>query len=469
MKNRNEILKLLKISHLYLVLWTIFVFLCPIYAFGQKISISGNTNKINALVRLLAYDEMFSGEQTKIAETHTDKDGNFYLEAEIKEITPAQIAIDLERVDFILCPNAKYDVEIDIPEYQADVSFFDREHPTMKINHADDDNFYSQYIDTELLINDFLYQNFNQIYRGRKLYLLDSLDNQIVRDIGEIESDYVRDFIKYRKAAVVMAANAKKAISEYFDNQEVLYSQTAYMDTFKELFGGFFKMREFNQQELQKEFKSGYENTMSYLKKNDFLSRNPQLGELVLMTELKRFYYENTFDKNIILNYLEKIETTSKYLKNRDVAQNLIKQITALSYDSDAPFFSLKDKNGKNVQLSDYHDDMVLIQFVERVSPLIEREFAILNEYHKEWKGLVKILTIVPSETFSDCVQLFENQGYDWSVLNLGDSILLFEDYHIKMCPAYIILKKKGKIGMAPAPSPEQYLDFHVKRISKYS
>ena len=468
MKNRNEILKLLKIRRLCVVLLAIFVFLCPIFAFGQKVSISGKANKINALVRLLAYDEMLSGEQTKIAETHTDKDGKFYLEAEIKEITPAQIAIDLERVDFILNPNGKYDVEIFVPERQADVSFFDREHPTLKINHADDDNLYSQYIDIESLINDFLYLNFNQIYRGRKLYLLDSLDNQIVRNVGEIKSDYVRNFIKYKKAAIVMAANSKKAVSEYFDNQEVLYLQTAYMDAFKELFGGFFKTRDFNRQELQKEFNSGYENIVSYLKKNDFLSRNPQLFELIFMMELKRFYYENTFDKNIILSYLEKTETSSKYLKNKDIARNFIKQITALSFDSDAPFFSLKDKNGQNVQLSDYQDDMVLIQFVEGISPVIERELLLLNEYHKEWKDSVKILTIAPKDSFYDFLQLFDNQGYDWTVLNLGDNVLLLEDYHVKMYPAYVILKKKCKIGMAPAPSPEQYLDFHVKRISKY-
>lgn len=467
MRNRNKKMKLLKIRCLYLVFVMISVFLCPNQAFGQKVFVSGKTNKINALVRLLAYDEMLSCEQTKIAETYTDEDGRFCLEAEIKEITPAQIAINLERVDFILSPNGKYDVEIFIPEYQADVSFFDREHPTLMINRADDDGLYSQYIDTEQLTSDFLYKNFNQIYRGRKLYLLDSLDNQIVTNVGEIKSDYVKNFIKYKKAAVVMAVNNKKAVSEYFDNQEIMYLQPAYMDAFKELFDGFLKTRDFNQQELQKEFNSGFAGLMSFLQKNDFLSRNQQLCELILMMELKRFYYENTFDKKIILNYYEKIKSTSKYLKNRDVAQNLIKKITALSYDSDAPVFSLKDKNGDMIQLSDYQDDMVLLQFVGHLSPAIEREFAILNEYHKEWKESVKILTITSSESFDDCLQLFDNQGYDWTVLDVGDNILLLEDYHVKIYPAYIILKKKGKIGMAPAPSPEQYLDFHINRIKR--
>ena len=128
-----------------------------------------------------------------------------------------------------------------------------------------------------------------------------------------------------------------------------------------------------------------------------------------------------------------------------------------LSYDSDAPQFSLKDKDGKTVKLSDYQNDMVLLQFVNRVSPMIDREFGVLNELQNQWNDTIQVVTIASSEAFDNYVQLFEKQGYK-----------LLEDYHVKTYPAYVILKRKNKIGMAPAPAPEQYLDFHVRRISKY-
>ena len=107
----------------------ILALLCPIFMFGQNVSIVGKTNVPDALVRLLAYDEMLTCELTKIAETHADKDGKFTLKAEIKEITPAQIAINLERVDIILSPNGKYNLEITIPN-QKDVSYFERARPS---------------------------------------------------------------------------------------------------------------------------------------------------------------------------------------------------------------------------------------------------------------------------------------------------------------------------------------------------
>ena len=410
----------------------ILAFLCPIFMLGQNVSIVGKTNIPNALVRLLTYDEMLTRHQTKVSETQSDKEGKFKLETNLKEITPAQIAINLERVDIILKPDGKYDLEIVVPA-QAEGSYFEKQ-PSLKINSIVDGGFYLQYIATQSFIDDFLYENFNKIYRGRKMSLLDTLDNQLVANVGKINNDYIQDFVKYRKAAVLMTANPAKTKSEYFDNQKVLYLQEAYMDVLAELF-------------------------KTNVRNDDFLSRNWQIGELVEMMNLRKSYYTNPQNKSQILSSLENIEKSSKSLKNRAVAKNMAEQIDELSYDSPAPYIA---------QLADYQNDMVLLQFVDRYSPLNEHEFATLNELQKQWSDTIRVVTIATKETYDDYVKLFENQGYKWQLLNLGDNILLLEDYHVRTFPAYVILKRKNRIGMAPAPSPDQYLDYHVRRISKY-
>ena len=303
----------------------IFAFLCPIFMLGQNVSIVGKTNVSNALVRLLTYDEMVTCEQTKVAETQSDKDGKFSLHAEIKEITPAQIAINLERVDILLKPDGKYDFEIIIPE-NKEGSVFEKEQPILKINSIDDGGFYSQYVATQSFIDDFLYDNFNQIYRGRKMSLLDTLDNQIVRNFGKIDNNYIKNSIKYRKAAVLMTANTKRTISEYFDNQEVLYLQPEYMDVFQELF-------------------------KNSINDADFLSRNPQLAELIEMNNVRKSFFSNICDKKTALNIVDNIKKSSKYQKNKLVATNLAKMFNDMTYDSKAPGFSLKDKNGKTRKL----------------------------------------------------------------------------------------------------------------------
>ena len=420
----------------------ILVLLCPILMLGQNVSIVGKTNVPDALVRLLAYDELLTYEQTKVAETRSDKDGKFSLQANINEITPAQIAVNLERLDIILSPNGEYDFEIIIPE-QQEGSYFEKEQPYLKINKINDGGMYSQYIAVQLYIDDYLNKNFDLIYRNRKTSLLDTLDSQLVKNIGKIESDYIKDCIKYRKASVLMSVNAKKTISEYFDNQEVLYLQPAYMEVFQELF-------------------------KTDIKDADFLSRNPQLAEMISMNNIRKAFFSNAIDKNTALKTLEDIKKSSKYLKNKVVATNMSKLIDDLTYNSEAPAFSLTDKDGETVKLSDYQDYMVLLQFVDKVSPLSEHEFSVLNDLQRRWNDTIKVVTIATKESFNEYVQLFEKQGYKWQLLNLNFNILILEDYHIKTYPAYVILKRKNRIGMAPAPSPEHNLDKQVRRISGY-
>ena len=76
--------------------------------FSQNITIKGkiqkpivNNQQSESLVRLLTFNDMLTFEQTTISETKSDKDGNFTIEADIEEITLAQIAIDLERAFII--------------------------------------------------------------------------------------------------------------------------------------------------------------------------------------------------------------------------------------------------------------------------------------------------------------------------------------------------------------------------------
>lgn len=443
----------------------------PLMLPAQGVSIAGKTNKPNSLVRLLTYNDMLTLEQTTAAVTHSDAHGNFTLNADIKEITPAQIAVNLDRADMVICPDGKYDIEVFIPEKAPDASFYEQAKPSLKINSADDDGLMRQLIAAELLINDYVYENMDAIYRGIKAYLIDTLQNRISKTIGKDINGYVGDFVRYKLASVRMAVvsgGAKKIISQYFDNQPVMYSQSAYMELFDEAFEGYFEGREFDRQEFSKALFSGYETFSNYLKKNEFLARNPQLSELILMKYLCGIYYENQDKRAVATEYLNAIEKLSKYLKNKMMASDILTKVKRLSYDSEAPSFALKDKNGNLVKLSDYQDNMVLLQFVDRVSDMTNHQFEVLDELRRQWGDTIAVVTVATGESFDDFKKLFSSRRYDWQLLDLGDDILMLEKYNVKTCPEYVIIKKKGRIGMAPAPTPDHYLDYHVRRISGY-
>ena len=441
-------------------------------AVSQNVKIKGNANVPNALVRLLTYDDMLTYEQNLVSETKSDDKGDFFIETEISDVTMAQIAVNLERVDLLIKPDATYELEISIPEQKDDVSYFERENPSLKIININDDELYSQYHVSNMIIDDFIYNNFNQLYRNRRLSFLDTLDVAIKRIIPEIKSDFVKDNIRYRKAAIQMVVNndnGKKVVNQYFNKQEVLCSNPAYMSLFHELFANYLSSGLFNASEMRRMLYEDYGVFMTYLKGKDvFLAENQNLAELVVAYNLKRMFYEFQDDRIVILEKLKSIAQNTKNQKNKNVVNDILKQIDRLSFNSAAPDFSLEDVNGNIVNLTDYKDNMLLVQFVNKVSSMTDYQFELLKDFSNQWQDTIQVVTIATKESFNDFEKMFEEKNYKWKLLNLENEILLLEKYHVRTFPDYVIIGTNGKIGMSPAPSPEQYLDFHVRRLYKY-
>lgn len=454
------------------IITLILLFLISNIAVSQNVKIDGKVNEPNALVRLLIYNDMLTYEQTLVYETKSDNDGNFLIEADVEDVVMAQIAVNLERVDLLIKPDASYELEIVIPEQKNDVSYFERESPTLKIININDDELYTQYHVSNMIIDDFLYENFNQIYRNRRLSLLDSLELVIKRNIPQIKSDFVKDNIRYRKAAIQMVVNndnGKKVINQYFNKQDVQYSNPAYMNLFHEIFANYLASRQFGASDLRYMLYQDYDIFMSYLKEKDvFLAENQNLAELIVAYNLKRMFYELQDDRKVILEKLKSIGQNTKNQKNKDIVNDILKQIDRLSFNSEAPDFSLNDRNGNLVKLADFKENMLLVQFVNKVSAMTDYQFELLKDFSNQWQDTIQIVTIATKESFDDFEKLFEEKNYKWKLLNLENEILLLEKYRIKTYPDYVIIGTNGKIGMSPAPSPEQYLDFHVRRLYKY-
>lgn len=438
---------------------------------AQNVVIDGSTNKANALVRLFVYDDMLSCEMTEVCSTRSDNKGNFRLETDLPDITLARIAVNLESVDMLLNTRSSYKVKIEIPENNEDVSYFERQESVITMLDADDDGLYYQFTMTENIINEFILNNFNQLYRGRRVALLDSLDSDIERKLGTVNFDFVKDYIRYKKGVVMLALTGdggKKVMNEYFLDNDILYSQPAYMDLFKETFTDYFLQRKFEPSEFMYAFASGYDNFVSYLKKDDFLANNDSLFELIFIWNLRRMYYENPNEKKIVNSYLDIMKSKTMVSRHKTIINDIQAGLNRLAYDTDAPSFSLRDAVGDVFKLSDHKDKMILLQFVSRVSQMSEYQFERLSELESRWQDTVEVVTIATNNSFEDYKTLFKEKGYNWTLLNLEDDILLWEKYQIKTCPEYVIIKTQNKIGMAPAPSPEQYLEYHIRRIYGY-
>ena len=419
-------------------------------------------------MRLFVYEDLVNETGILLDQSQSDDKGHFILEGKVKEILPARIYVGLEYVDLILTPNASYDVEIIVPEQKENVSYFEKELPTIRVKRATDQGIYRQIIYSEEIINSYLIDHFNQIYRGRQLRYLDSIQNAINKEVPDIKSDYVKAHNRYKIASVrlgISTDGGKKIIKEYYDGQPVLYTQSAYIDLFKELFDSYFNSTTFGSHLLSDAMAESPKALKKYLDTDPFMANNPRLAELITIYNLQKLCYGDRSTRKSAQSHLNYIKEQTKYAEHKTIIGDFFTRYERLAPGTDAPEFTLKDSNGNDVSLSDYKDGLVLLQFVDGASPVSEHQFAELRTLHRQWQDSVQILTIATHEKMDFYKQQFTEKKQDWPLLDLGNNLLLMEAYNVRTFPEYILIRKDNKIGEAPAPSPERYLGERVTKM----
>ena len=411
-------------------------------ASAQNVTITGRSNKTNALIRLFVYEDLVNETGILLNQSQTDAKGNFILEGNVKQNLPARIYVGLEPVDLVLTPNANYDIEIIVPEKKEDVSYFEKELPTIRVKRATDKGIYRQVIYSEEIINGYMMEHFNQIYRGRQLRYIDSIQNAINREVPDIKSDYVKNHNRYKIAAI------KLGISSDGGKKIIKVNSAAY-----------------DSHLLSDAFGEGPAALKKYLNTDPLMASNPQLAELITIYNLQKLCYGDRGTSRLAKDHLNYIKSQTKYAEHKTIISDFFAKYERLAPGTAATDFTLKNGDGKEVSLSDYKDRLVLLQFVDGNSPVAEHQFAELRSLHNQWRDSVQILTIATHDKMEFFKQQFTEKKQDWPLLDLGDQILLLEAYNVRTFPEYILIKRNNKIGEAPAPSPERYLEERVRRL----
>ena len=420
------------------------LFLIPTATQAQTVTVNGRVNKPETLVRLMVCDDLLNMHETAIAETYSNEQGYFILEGEVDRIMPAAIYIGLESVDLVVTPGATYDVGIVVPDADPSLSYFEQPQPTLRIKSASDKGRYRELVLSEMIIDDYVIDYFDQIYQRRQYRYLDSIRATIDREL-HVTDPYVLQANTYKMASIQMALNAdggKKVIQEYYDGKPVLYECMPYMDLFKDLF-------------------------KNYPQSNEFARRNPELSDLVNIYQLRGLYYEDYQSRNWVKQQLQSIGQKSKSSEVKNLVSNTLGRLDRFAQGADAPDFELQSADGSTMKLSDYKNTMVLLQFVDGSSRTVEHQFETLADLHHQWQDSVQLITVSTKDQLASHRRRFEEHRYDWPLLNLGNDILLLERYEVRTFPEYFIILPGTKIGLAPAPNPDRTLGENVTKLLK--
>lgn len=451
---------------LFSILLTLLL-LFPSLAKAEDVIVSGRVNRPETVVRLLVYDDLLNMHETLVAETVSDDKGCFLLEGKVLSIMPGRIAVGLESVDLYLTPGATYEVAITIPEQDPNASYFERQSPTLRVKTASDKGIYRQMVLSQEIIDGHVLYYFDELFRRRQYRFLDSIKAAVDASM-ETSSVYIKQYNDYKIASIQMAVNAdggKKVIKDYYDGKPVLYHCQSYMDLFKDLFSKKIWSAPYTTQGLEDAFWGGPVDLKEYLDTDPFMARNPELAEMITIYNLRTMYYEQTKLRKVVLDHLKAIRNRSQHPEIKKMVANMITHFGRFATGADAPDFALNDTEGNKVKLSDFKNTMVVLQFVEGSSKTVDHQFEVLADLHHQWQDSVQLVTVTTKDQLSVWGKRFQEKQYDWPLLNLGNDILLLEQYEVYTFPEYFIILPGTKIGKAPAPSPDQTLKEYVRDL----
>lgn len=458
------------IKHILLAFFASLLLFNPLY--GDSLTISGTTAYPNTLVRLLVVEDLISWQEKTIAISMTDSDGHFSISTELETEKSITLALGLERSELFVSPGKQYLVNIPEQELSLDRSYFEKEPLHIEIISSDDDGFARQISEINLVYNTFLLQHFNALYRRNRHDLIDSLNVELTNRIQKPATSYVDDYLNYKMAALSLASRnrSERAILEdYFINKPILFDNIEYMALFREIFTNSLQaMQSVSQTQIMAVVESGYEATDSLLSKDSRLSADSQLRELVLLLNMKNMLDSKQIRMEAIINLLKQVQENFKNSQHKVIAANIIKKHRHLAFGTKAPLFRLYSNQNQAIDLRDLTDKYVLISFTKNACLVCENDLLDLESLYAAYQDRFYFITIAMAEAFEETSLFFEDNGLSWPLLNLGQHLLLLEQYQVRTLPEYLILMPGGRIGMLPAPGPDRHLEFHMKRLLSY-
>jgi thiol-disulfide isomerase/thioredoxin len=459
-------MKIKRLSLLFLLLtqW-IFVFaIKPVVIEGQASFAKGNQ------LRFYFYNDLLLKEKVLCSTTNVNKEGHFRVEIPTNETVLLTIAYNTTYGYIFIEPEKRYQIALSTDEerlkridaeilggvIQTQIIPVDTAELNYKINLFD--KYFSH----------FLYQYTSSIYQGIQEHTYDSLIGMLTKKfpVDYQAIDYYSVYVKYSIASIDLLyyhKNKDKLYRKYLDSRYIFYNNIAYMDFFDNFFEGYLYT---GTQKIPHQIL--YENinmNQNYYKLLDEMGKEPvlvdeRIREMVFIKGLGELYeLDGEFSQNNILYLLSQMNKVSKFEEHRTMSNNLIKYLTRLRPETNAPDFVLKDVYNSSVRLSDFKGRYLYLHFFSTYCEDCIREMLILKSVYEKYKDSLQIVSIMVDFEQANLYHFVNShKDFNWTFLHFGGNYSFIDAYSVYGLPLGVLIDSQGKIVSYPAKPPNQGL-----------
>ena len=454
--------------------------LFSINLYSQNVTISGNApTYAGDSLFFYTYSDLITYKEKKICECKVSQNGKFLCKFDVDKTKYIFAPLGIYKVILFVEPDSTY--EIGLPDKQ-EKSIADKLNPFFEqseyyagiINKTPADlNFLIR--DFDYMYEDYLKNNFYNIYHKSYSKNIDSLTLSIDSLFAKYENKYFVNYKKYRFAFLRFLSyqrDVKYVTKYYFSNQPVLYDNIAYMDLFNQLYQNYFSDY-INTKEGERLFSDiAYAKSPSFIKKtldnNLAFANDNNFKDLVILKGLFDAFSTNDFPSSSLFYTLDSLKILTNIPENKNIANNIKENVTQLRNGFNAPKFELYNSDSVLTNLSDYKGKYVYLNFITTLSFTCKQDLELLKKLNEEKKDdRLVILSISIDDNFADCVKLFKKNGYDWDLLHFENQSDIIKKYKVKTTPMYYLINTKGKLSMCPAYSPREHFEYYFSKLIK--
>lgn len=319
----------------------------------------------------------------------------------------------------------------------------------------------------------FWAENYQYFVQKKSRARLDSFELQMKARYASLNKPYFKSYIAYNIAELDLNTFQSKMelAKKYIIGKPVLYDNYEYMSFFNKFFNRYLQQYALSKNGAalveQVNDKASYEGCMNVLAGDKYL-RNDTIRELALIKGLSELYYSPDFKRENVLSMLEHMASENKKGMHQVIAGNVIRSFSKLQPGAAAPEFSLQDKAGKTINLSDFKSKYVYLDFWATWCTPCLQEMKLIPALKKKYGDNIVFISISIDDDAALMKKfLTKNPKYDWVFLHYGTQKEVKDAYEIKSVPAYFLINAYGNFIQSPALRPTQSIEASFSEIGK--
>lgn len=452
-------------------LFFIIFLLSSVFVYSQNVRINLTGKGLeNRKVKLSLVEDRISLLQTeKSVKSVATGDSLVNFELVLDGVSELVISIDAYSYSFLAQPGNIYEMNLRDFNFNLADSFnvlmYKVELPIEIV--SPENELTSKIIKYDYEIQNYLLKNKRKLYPMKDSLTiagLYELKNKLLEN--EDKSSYYYNYVDYEFAALersLALRNYNKLRNSLFIDKPILYYNVGYMDCFNNVFDNYFSKGNKFVTPSEIEFwltTHNHEDFLDALGKDSVL-RNEKFRELVFIKGLKDIYIDGIFEKVDVIKALEGVARQTKFEEHKKIALNTIEALLSVSHSGkEFADFVLKNVSEQMVNLSQYNDKPLILNFVKLNDVESKREMEVVHALYDSIKNNCNIVTISCDRNLDALYNFVKNtkvgSKYQWQMLHFDGNYDLLEYYKVKAFPMFILISKEGRILENPMRNPSE-------------